>query len=163
MIKKIRQTVFGCETYQEYKCILDRGCFEYDPKFNYLSFLNKNYFYNIPNLKKELPIRNLFLFSESNTNAIPTNPYGATEFVDGANRIMADLWNSNELNLEWAIQQYRENPNNYKPQNLPTSKFRIYKTNDKYSNTAMISNDTLTVQLFTEESIMVNSQLLWLP
>ena len=34
---------------------------------------------------------------------------------------------------------------------LPTSKFRIYKTNDEFSNTAMISNDTLKVQIFAKE------------
>jgi len=45
---------------------------------------------------------------------------------------MVDLWNSAELNLEWALQQYEQAPNNYKPPILPTSKFRIYKTNDEF-------------------------------
>jgi len=39
----------------------------------------------------------------------------------------------------------------FKPPVLPSSKFRIYKTNDEYSNTAMISNDTLKIQFFTNE------------
>ena len=99
----------------------------------------------------DTPTRNIFLFSENNTNAIAGgNPNGTTEYVDGANRIMVDLWNSAELDLDWALQQYAESPNNYKPPILPTSKFRIYKTNDKFSNTAMISNDTLTIQFFNQ-------------
>ena len=121
-------------------------------KVNYVSFLNKDYYYNLPNFSVDVPIRNLFLFSEANSNAVAGgNVNGTTEYVDGANRIMVDLWNSAELNLEWAIQQYGASPNNYKPPMLPTSKFRIYKTNDEFSNTAMISNDTLKVQIFAKE------------
>ena len=94
----------------------------------------------------------MFLFPETDTNALEGgNPNGTTEYIDGANRIMVDIWNSQELNLDWALQQYFESPNNYKPC-VPTSKFRIYKTNDKYSNTAMISNDTLKIQLFNQSN-----------
>ncbi len=78
------------------------------------------------------------------------NINGITECINGTGRIMVDLWNSNELDLAWALQQYSLTPNNYKPPVLPTSKFRIYKTNDRYSNTAMISNDTLKIQIFTQ-------------
>ena len=150
-ISRIRQTIFGAKTYEENKQILDQPAFEYNPRFNYLSYLNPKYYTNLPQFNPSLPTRNLFLFSEADTNAIAGGyPNGTTEYIDGANRIMADLWNSNELNLEWALKQYTSNPNNYKPPTLPTSKFRIYKTDDRFSNTAMISNDTLTIQLFTQ-------------
>lgn len=153
-LSRIRKTVFGTDTYDKYKHLIKDSDFEYNPKFNYLSFLNKKYFYNLPDFLMQAPIetptRNIFLFSETNINANTTdgNINGTTEYVDGANRIMADLWNSVELNLDYAIQQYIMAPNNYKPTVLPTSKFRIYKTNDDYSNTAMISNDTLSVEIF---------------
>jgi FtsP/CotA-like multicopper oxidase with cupredoxin domain len=153
-ISRIRRTIFGNETYEKYKCLIKEPCFEYNPKINYLSFLNCNYYYNLPNFKNNIkfPTRNLFLFSESDTNAISGgNAIGTTEYINGANRIMVDLWNSDELDLEWALQQYTVSPNNYKPPTLPTSKFRIYKTNDKFSNTAMISNDTLKIQIFDNE------------
>lgn len=149
-ISQIRKTIFGCDTYKELKCILKQPCFEYEPKFNYLSFLNENYYFNLPDFKADVPTRNICLFGEDNTNAIAGgNVNGTTEYVNSTIRMMVDLWNSAELNLEWAFQQYEKSPNNYKPSTLPTSKFRIYKTNDTYSNTAMISNDTLIIQLFT--------------
>ncbi len=148
-ISRIRKIVFGQKTYDQFKCILEQPCFEYDQKFNYLSFLNQKYFYNLPKTSTDVPLRNLFLFPETDINAVAgANVNGTTEYVDGANRIMADLWNSKELDLDWALQQYAAAPNNYKPPILPTSKFRIYKTNDEFSNTAMISNDTLEIQIF---------------
>lgn len=148
----IRKTVFGSKTYEDWKPLLTQPCFEYEQKINYVSLLNQKYYYNLPDFDQSVPTRNFFLFPEVNTNALAGgNPNGTTEYVDGANRIMVDLWNSDELNLEWALQQYNSSPNNYKPPVLPTSKFRIYKTNDKFSNTAMISNDTLKVQIFTNE------------
>lgn len=151
-ISRIRKTIFGCDTYKKYKQLVKNPCFEFNQKFNYLSFLNENYFYNLPDFRTNVPTRNLFLFSETNTNAFAGgNVNGTTEYVDGANRIIVDLWNSAQLNLDWALQQYNESPNNYKPPILPTSKFRIYKTNDEFSNTAMISNDTLTIEIFTHE------------
>jgi hypothetical protein len=164
-ISCIRRTVFGNETYDKYKHILKQHCFEYDPKFNYLSFLNSDYYYNIPNFNASPNhnlTRNIIMFYETGINAISKeiinsdvvnyrNINGVTEYTGGANRILADLWNSKELNLEWALQQYAISPNNYKPPILPTSKFRIYKTNDVFSNTAMISNDTLKFQIFNDE------------
>ena len=151
-ISRIRKTIFDPEIYDECKHLLKRPCFEYDPKFNYLAFLNREYYYNLPDFNADTSTRNFFLFPETDTNALDGgNVNGTTEYVDGANRIMVDLWNSEQLNLEWALQQYGLAPNNYKPPTLPTSKFRIYKTNDEFSNTAMISNDTLKVQIFTHE------------
>lgn len=152
VISRIRKTVFGKEHYKKYKDILKDPKFEYDLKHNYLTFLNPKYFYNLPDFKCEAPLRNIFLFSETDTNALtPNNPYGTTEYINGANRIYIDLWNSNELNLDWALSKYKENPNNYKPSVLPTSKFHIRKTNDTYSNTAMISNDTLIIQIYDNQ------------
>lgn len=152
VISRIRKTIFGYENYCELNCLLKQPCFEYDENINYLSLLNKNYYYNLPDFNVNVPTRNIFLFPEVDTNAIASgNVNGTTEYVFGANRMMADQWNSAELNLEWALQQYALAPNNYKPPVLPTAKFRIYKTNDTYSNTAMISNDTLKIQIFKDE------------
>jgi FtsP/CotA-like multicopper oxidase with cupredoxin domain len=153
-LEKIRKTIFGHKLYNNWKHIIKEPFFEYSKNFNYLSFLNPNYYYNIPKLDASTPTRNFLLFSETNTNAISSgNVNGTTEYIDGTNRIMVDLWNSSQLDLNYAISQYNISPNNYKPTVLPTSKFRIYKTNDEYSNTAMISNDTLTIQFFNEQII----------
>lgn len=150
-LKKVKKTVFG-KNFSKYYKIIKKPYFEYDRIINYESLLNKKYFYNLPNIKQETPIRNFLLFPEPNTNAIASgNPNGVTEYIDSANRIMVDLWNSNELDLEYALNQYNLTPNNFKPSILPSSKFKIYKTNDKYSNTAMISNDTITIQFFNEK------------
>ena len=150
VLSRIRKVVFG-DKYQENKELIKTPRFEYDPQINYISYLNRDYFYNIPKTNSNVPTRNIILFPEVNTNAQASgNPYGTTEYVDGANRIMADLWNSEELNLEWALQQYYQNPNAYQPSILPSSKFRIYKTNDEFSNTAMISNDTLNIEFFSQ-------------
>ena len=151
-IYKIRKTIFGSKIYNEFKNLIKKSNFEYNKNFNYLSFLNKKYYYNIPKLDINVSKRNFLLFSEDNTNAIDSgNLNGTTEYVNGANRIMVDLWNSDQLDLNYAIIEYNASPNNYKPSILPTSKFRIYKTNDEFSNTAMISNDTLVVQFFNDQ------------
>lgn len=151
-IKKIRKTVFGDKNYKEFKDLIQKQCFEYDSKINYTSLLNEKYFYNLPEFDQNLPTRNLLLFPEDETNSISGgNINGTTEYIDGANRIMVDLWNSAELDLDWALKQYAMSPNNYKPPILPSSKFRIYKTNDEFSNTAMISNDTLKIEIYNSE------------
>ncbi len=150
-IRQIRKIVFGKDNYEQFKHEIVKQNFEYEPQFNYISLLNDKYFYNLPNFcsnSKYKGIRNIMLFSEMDNNCQPTNPFGTTECVNGANRIMCDLWNSDQLDLDWALQQYNLNPNNFKPPVLPTSKFRIFKTNDEYSNAAMISNDTLKIQFF---------------
>lgn len=154
VINKIRKTIFKRD--EALKCIIQEPCFEYgkegSPKVNYLALLSGKYYYNLPDLSTSTPTRNIFLFPEVNINALAGgNPYGTTEYIDGANRIMTDIWNSDELNIEWALQQYSMAPNNYKPPILPSSKFRIYKTDDRYSNTAMISNDTLKIQIFADQ------------
>lgn len=145
----IKKTVFGLENYEKHIKLLSEPNFEYINGVDYINMLNPNYFYNLPKLNSEVPNRNFLLFPESNINSIASgNPNGVTEYIDSANRIMVDLWNSTELNLEYAINQYNLSPNNFKPKILPTSKFKIYETNDKYSNTAMISNDTITIEFF---------------
>jgi FtsP/CotA-like multicopper oxidase with cupredoxin domain len=151
-ISDIRKTIFGRKNYEELKSLLSQPCVEYDQKVNYLSLLNPKYYYNIPQISEDTPTRNILLFPEVNINAISSgNVNGTTENVNGANRIMTDQWNSAELNIEWALEQYEMAPNNYKPPILPTAKFRIFKTNDQFSNTAMISNDTLKVQIFRNQ------------
>ncbi len=148
-LELIKKTVFGEKNYKNYYDIISKPYFEYDNLTNYISLLNNKYFYNIPKIDLAVPKRNFLLFPETNTNAIASgNVNGVTEYIDSANRIMVDLWNSNELDLNYAIDQYNLNPNNFKPTVLPSSKFKIYKTNDQYSNTAMISNDTITIEFF---------------
>jgi hypothetical protein len=100
--------------------------------------------YNIP----KISLKELYL---NNSNTIEKIANGTTEYVNEANRLLVDLWNSKELNLEQALIEYEKNPNNYRPICLPTSRFRIVKTNDKFSNTAMISNDTLRVQIYNND------------
>ena len=102
------------------------------------------YYYNLPDFSIKAPIRNIYLCSGDDTNNI-------TEQINGSTRLLVDLWNSEELDLNVAIEQYLMKPNNYRPDMLPSSKFRICKTNDQFSNITMISNDTLKVQIFTHE------------
>ena len=153
IIAMIRKTVFGLENFEKYKQLITTPYFEYNPNVNYIKLLNDRYFYNIPHTESKLniPYRNFLLFPESNENSISSgNQNGVTEYIDSANRIMVDLWNSGELNSEYAIYQYNLNPNNFKPDILPSSKFKIYETNDNYSNTAMISNDMITIEFFDQ-------------
>lgn len=133
-------------------------------KNNYLTKLNSKYYYNLPNPTEMTPIRNICLWGETDINykngsygnlyivdKNGSNIYGVSECVNGANRIMADLWNSEELDLNYALNEYSKNPNNFKPYKLPTSDFKITKKNDKYINMTMISNDELTIQLFEND------------
>lgn len=151
-LSKIRKVVFGRENYKAYKDLIKEPCFEYDPLINYTALLNEKYFYNVPKFDPNVPTRNIFLFAESDLNALAGgHPHGTTEYIDGTDRMMADQWNSAELDLEWALTHYAQAPNNYKPSVLPTARFRILKTNDEFSNTAMISNDTLKIQFFADE------------
>ena len=148
IIEEIRKIVFG-ENYKKYKITND---FEYNPAINYIKLLNKDYFYNLPETNNNIPDRNFILFFDSSENSnIPGgNPLGSTELANGAARICVDLWNSNELNLEYAIKQYNLNPNNYKPSVLPRCLFKIYETNTKYTNLEMLANDILQIQLFDQ-------------
>lgn len=150
VITDIRKTVFGLNNYKTLKSLSAFSGLEYKDTINYINFLNPDYYYNLPKIDQDTPKRNIALFSEIDTNAYPKNPNGTTEYVLGAARIMNDLWNSQELDLDWAIQQYNLSPNNFKPSVLPTSKFRIFETNDKYSNYAAISNSILKVQVFDQ-------------
>lgn len=112
--------------------------------------LNKKYFYNIPDIEDSVPKRNILLFFTDITLNYGI-PFGATECINEANRIMVDLWNDKDLNIEDAIEAYNLNPNSYKPDILPSSRFSITPTNDEYSNITMISNDMLTIQVFDNE------------
>lgn len=151
VIKEIRKVVFGPTCYESLKYLLNQPYFEYNPAINYLALLNPQYYYNLPDFSSEVPFRNIILFpdTEVNSNVPNGNPLGSTEYCNGANRVMQDLWNSSELNLNYALSQYALNPNNFKPTILPSSLFRIFKTDDRYSNTGMLSNDHLIIQFFS--------------
>ena len=143
-LKKIRKTVFG-SNYYLYKNQIENNDFELTFP-NYLSFLNKNYFYNLPNITNSIPHRNILLFFESDLNKL-------SEYCNEANRILVDLWNSDELDLAQAIYQYNLSDCDYRPKSLPSSKFRIMKSNEKFSNITMMSNDTLNIYIYNHEII----------
>lgn len=148
MIKRIQKVVFGEENYKEFKNLITKKNFEYLPGVNYLDLLNKNYFYNLPKFSSDVPVRNFILFGDDDENSIP--PYGSTEYCDGANRVFADMWNSEELDFNYALDQYNLAPNNFKPSILPTCLFSITKPSRKYSNIDMDANNKLTVEFFKE-------------
>jgi FtsP/CotA-like multicopper oxidase with cupredoxin domain len=147
-VRDIRTVVFGKDNYCKFKELFKEPNFEFSNpyKINYISLLNPKYFYNLPDINRA-PIRNIMLFGDGNQNSVP--PYGATEYINGADRVFADMWNEEELDLAFALEQYNMSPNNYKPTGLPTCLFKIESSkNDQYINYDMISNDTLTVQIF---------------
>lgn len=151
--------------------IIYKNCHTLTDKNNYLSNLNPEYYYNLPNPTETTPIRNICLWGETDINykfgssgnpyisdGTGKNIYGVSECCNEANRIMVDLWNSNELDLNFALEEYSKNPNNYKPAKLPTSDFRITKKNDEFINITMISNDELTIQFF-ENNILYGDKI----
>ena len=133
-LRKIHKLVFGS------------ACGIHSSPIDYLSLLNPKYFYNLPDVKSAA-LRRFILFPDDSENA---GPRGATEFIDGANRVVVDLWNSDELDLEYALIQYQESPNNWKPKLLPGVLFKIFQDDPRYINYAMSANDKLTVQLYTK-------------
>jgi FtsP/CotA-like multicopper oxidase with cupredoxin domain len=137
---------------------------------DYLKSLNPDYYYNIPDVTTDTPNRNVVMLSETNYNNTNSdtgnkylvgkdgtvNFYGLTEFCTLARRIYSDLWNSNQLDINYAINEYIKSPNNYKPNILPTSNFRVVKTDDQYINIAGISNDNFIIECF-QNDISYNS------
>lgn len=149
VLQQIRFTIFDYRN-PDTKNIVSIPNFEH--QINYLPILNKNYFYNIPTLiNNNPPIRNFILFADKGNNSQSGGmSTGTTEYIQLALRIMCDLWNSVELDLDYALTSYQSTPNQFKPSILPTSLFTIYKTDDTYSNTAMISNDTLFLEIYDQ-------------
>ena len=131
---------------------------------DYISSLNPKYYYNLPKVNSKTPSRNICIWGETDINysngssgndyimdGTGRNVHGITEWSNGSMRIRVDFWNSNELDLNQALTEYSKSPNNYKPTILPSSEFRVTKTNDDYINIAMISNDTYTIQFFNND------------
>jgi FtsP/CotA-like multicopper oxidase with cupredoxin domain len=160
VVTNIRKLVFGnsynlIRKFPNY--LLDLPSFEYNASFNYINYLNKNYFYNIPETEN-VPVRkiafNFFWYANASPiyfdtqNQNKTNPYGSTDFNNYVVRIIVDMWNSFELNQTEAIKKYKLNPNNYKPDVLPSCLFKIAPKNDKNINSNMLSNDTLYIDIF---------------
>lgn len=166
VVSEIRKIVFGEENYCLYKNIIKQPNFEFNNKiFNYIPMLNPKYFYNIPDTTVQRA-RNFILNGddcenyEVNCNLHPDvcascggspNPLGGTEFVNGQNRVFFDQWNSEELDLNYALEQYKLNPNNWKPDILPTVLFKISQTNMEYYNLMMENNDTLLIEFFNKD------------
>lgn len=152
VLHKINKIVFGKSNYLKYKELIDSDNFENNKLgINYISLLNKKYFYNIPDIT-DSPTRNFIFYPDNgqNYNGSGGNPYGSTEYINGANRIIVDMWNSKELDFSNALYQYNLSPNNYQPNILPTCLFKIYQENMKYINYDMLSNDRLTIQFFNK-------------
>ena len=142
--------------------IFKNGEISYDNN-NYLTSLNESYYYNIPDISDKTPSRNFVMWAESDINYLHgqkgnkyivnkknSNYHGLSEFCSLARRAYADLWNSNELDINYALKAYKKSPNNFKPKILPTSNFRVTKKNDKYINIAGVSNDFYTIDIFDD-------------
>lgn len=138
VLDRIRRIVFGEKNVALYKSVLEGDNWELTSPLNYLALLNPKYYFALP--AHTAPVRNQALFFETllNYNVVGGNPLGATECVFDANRAMTDMWNSAELDLEFAISQYNLAPNNFQPSALPDCLFKIETG----------QNDTMTVQLF---------------
>jgi len=179
VIDNIRQIVFGSNySYiskfkymkdENGNSLLDSPLFEYNAPFNYIKYLNQNYYYNVPDVLNA-PIRQ-FAFYPLTTenyfdpnfnganNAGNNNYYGCSDIIFNANRALVDLWNDQEINQTDAINQWNallpDKPdisNNvaivYHPPNLPTCLFKIQATDMSYININMLGNDTLYVDVF---------------
>lgn len=161
VIKDIRKVVFGKCNYKKYKHLMKIPNFEVNNRLNinYINMLNKKYFYNIPDIDNA-PTRNIILFHENDNNYnykinnMKGDKFGSTEAYFTAHLLFQDMWNSDELDLQYAINQYRlaiDNNSYYQPHVLPTCLFKIFssKDDDKYINNVMSSNDKLVIEFFT--------------
>lgn len=168
VVREIRQIVFGVENAQRFAELFRLPNFERNNPFgiNYISLLNPNYFYDLPvvpatGAKRTVPVRNFILNGDSCQNyqcneagfscaGGNCNPLGGTEFVDGQNRVFFDLWNSEELDLNYAIEQYTKGGGYYQPDVLPGSLFKISQSVDPpdFINFQMEYNDAIAVDVF---------------
>lgn len=154
LIKHIRRIVFG-DSYTMISAFprhqLDAYDFELKAPFDYLSLLNPRYFFNLPNIQIA-PRRNFVLYAATYENYFdpqnPLVPYGSTDYVEGANRHLVDMWNSSELDTIHAQRQYQLTPNAYKPTVLPSCLFQIAPADPCAVNLDMLSNDTLYIDIF---------------
>ena len=146
VIREIRKLVFGNDNYFKYKEDIVSN-FKNSP-VNYIKILNKNYFENVPELTNNT--RSFILFYDGGQNSVPQNPFGSNEWVSGTDRVIVDLWNSDELDLNYALTQYYRNINNFKPSKLPTLLFKIFSSvdSDKYIDYNMTYNDTLQINFY---------------
>jgi FtsP/CotA-like multicopper oxidase with cupredoxin domain len=109
--------------------------FELYPNINYLQFLNKKYFRNLPDLTNTPPTRKII--GEYDITTSKDN--GSTEYISsGQNRFMVDIFNSNE----------KEMYNLDNTSILPTCLFKIIDNPNNYENYEMVVNNKLTVNLY---------------
>jgi FtsP/CotA-like multicopper oxidase with cupredoxin domain len=106
---------------------------------DYEKYLNKDYFYNLPDFENDIPKRNLLFFFDN----ITSKSNGATDFISsGTDRYMADMWNSYEYEM------YIETKDDLY---LPTCLFSISKYKGdylKYSNYRMQDNHELFINIY---------------
>ena len=100
--------VFGKSNYKKWKQLIKQPYFEYSSSINYLELLNPLYFYDLPNFSLSVPQRHVtFFFADDPNNTEPGgNPLGSTEAINVAERMYEDWWNSAELDLKFALEQY---------------------------------------------------------
>jgi FtsP/CotA-like multicopper oxidase with cupredoxin domain len=105
---------------------------------NYEDYLNKDYFYNLPDFGNNVPKRNLLFFYDR----FDSKSNGATDFVNGSVRYMVDMWNSYEF------KKYLETKDDLY---LPTCLFSISKYSGDYltySNYRMMDNHELIINIY---------------
>jgi FtsP/CotA-like multicopper oxidase with cupredoxin domain len=131
VLKSIKKTVFG----KNYDFV------EKLPvpveSINYENYLNKDYFYNLPDFGDDVPKRNLLFFFDQYTSKLN----GATDYINGTVRYMADAWNSYEYEM-----YIKTKSDLY----LPTCLFSISKYSGDYltySNYQMQDNHLLIINI----------------
>ncbi|CAH6419470.1 Multicopper oxidase [uncultured virus] len=157
IIYKIRDVVFGYN-YKIYKSTIDKPYFEYTSPLNYLKILNPKYFHDLPDFTTPIS-RQIVLTTDfgkiydypSKTQLCRGKNKTSSEYIYDTEKLYVDFWNSEELDLDYAIGQYNLNPNNYQPDILPTCLFKIYPPNHEYHNYGMLENNKLTIQIFKDK------------
>lgn len=116
--------------------------FELYPNINYLQFLNKKYFRNLPDLTNTPPTRKII--GEYDITTSKDN--GSTDYISsGQNRFMVDIFNSKE----------KEMYNLDNKSIIPTCLFKIVDNPNNYENYAMVVNNKLTVNLYDNNNSLL--------
>ena len=133
IIRKIRNIVFGDKPKLIKYLENNNRDFENNNKINYLKYLNTDYFYDLPDISSNTPIRKIIAFYDT------TNINGANDYISmGQNRIMIDMLNNNEF------EKYVQNTNSI----IPTCLFKITDNLEGYINLDMVVNNKLIINLY---------------
>ena len=133
IIRQIRYIVFGNKPKLIEYIENNLGDFETNNNINYLNYLNKEYFYELPDISLNTPIRKIIAFYDE----IKSN--GATDWIEmGQNRIMIDMLTNEEK------KKYDLNNNSI----IPTCLFKITDNPENYINLDMIINNKLIINVY---------------